>query len=59
MIRVEEYTETLLGEIVYIDPDNPELEVTFKTRTDLFADHPEDLDAVRRFMFELTFSASA
>lgn len=58
MIRLEEYQETLLGEIKYIDPDASNLDVTFRSHSDLFEGHPEDMKAIQVFMSLLMVDSS-
>ena len=58
VIRIEESTETLLGEITYLDPDAPDLNVTFITRKELFVDYPKDLAFIQSYMRLLMVDAS-
>ena len=58
-VEVEECRETLLGEIKYLDPDGPDLNVTFQSKSNWFKDFPEDLEAVKAFMHALMIDSSA
>lgn len=49
----------LLGEIVYIDVDGPDLGVRFKTRIELFQDHQDEMEVIKYFMGTLTVDLSA
>ncbi len=58
VIRVGEYQENLLGEIKYVDPNGPDLDVTFRSKSDLFKEYPEDLQDIQAFMRSLLLDAS-
>ena len=48
----------LLGEIKYLDPDGPDLDVTFTSRSELFKGYPEDLKIIESFMARLMVDSS-